>query len=85
MIYEVISRYIFNSPTVWGLELATLIFGPYFLLGGAYLLHLKGHVNLDLVKNKLSDKSQKFLDIFAYLVIMSFCAYFTLLCISCCS
>ena len=26
---------------------AVLLFGPYFLLGGPYLLHLKGHVALD--------------------------------------
>jgi TRAP-type mannitol/chloroaromatic compound transport system permease small subunit len=44
MLYEVIARYFFNAPTVWGMELAVLLFGPYFLLGGPYLLHLKGHV-----------------------------------------
>src|SRR3989344_5223095 len=32
MLYEVIARYVFNAPTVWGMELAVLLFGPYFLL-----------------------------------------------------
>lgn len=31
MMYEVIARYLFNAPTTWGMELATLLFGPYFL------------------------------------------------------
>lgn len=73
MMYEVISRYIFNAPTTWGLELATLLFGPYFLLGGAYVLHLKGHVNLDIIKNSLSKPIQKVLDVFSYIVIIIFC------------
>lgn len=73
MTYEVISRYIFQAPTTWGLELATLLFGPYFLLGGAFLLHLKGHVNLDIVKNSLPKRIQKSLEVFAYVVIVIFC------------
>ncbi|WP_246233497.1 TRAP transporter small permease subunit [Pelistega europaea] len=74
MMYEVVSRYVFNAPTVWGLELATLLFGPYFLLGGAYLLHIKGHVNLDIIKNKLSLRLQKWLDFFSYVVVIIFCS-----------
>src|SRR3546814_8746720 len=54
MLYEVTSRYLFGAPTVWGMELATMLFGPYFLLGGPYLLHLRGHVNLDLVRRRLA-------------------------------
>lgn len=73
MMYEVISRYVFNAPTVWGLELATLLFGPYFLFGGAYLLHLKGHVNLDIIKNKASPLMQKILEMFAQIVVVVFC------------
>jgi len=33
MLYEVIARYLFNAPTVWGMELAVLLFGPYFFVG----------------------------------------------------
>ncbi len=54
MVYEVIARYGFNAPTVWAMELAVLLFGPYFLLGGPYLLHLHGHVALDVVRQRLS-------------------------------
>lgn len=48
MLWEVISRYAFSAPTSWAPELATLIFGPFFLLGGPYLLHLGGHVAVDV-------------------------------------
>jgi TRAP-type mannitol/chloroaromatic compound transport system permease small subunit len=48
MLWEVLSRYLLSSPTSWAPELATLIFGPFFLLGGPHLLHLGGHVAVDV-------------------------------------
>lgn len=74
MLYEVVARYVFNAPTVWGMELAVLLFGPYFLFGGPYLLHLKGHVALDLVRQRLSIKWVRRLDLINYPVIVVFCA-----------
>lgn len=32
--YEVVARYFFDAPTVWALELSTLLLGPYFMLAG---------------------------------------------------
>ncbi|ANT61809.1 C4-dicarboxylate ABC transporter substrate-binding protein [Salipiger sp. CCB-MM3] len=52
MLWEVLSRYLMAAPTSWAPELATLIFGPFFLLGGPYLLHLGGHVAVDIVSAK---------------------------------
>lgn len=74
MLYEVVARYVFDAPTVWGMELSVLIFGPYFLFGGPYLLHLKGHVALDLVRQRLSERWTRRLDLVNYPIIMVFCA-----------
>ncbi|MBX3659890.1 MAG: TRAP transporter small permease subunit [Ramlibacter sp.] len=74
MLFEVVSRYVFNAPTVWGMELAVLLFGPYFLLGGPYLLHLRGHVALDLARQRLSPAWQRRLDLVNFPVIVVFCA-----------
>lgn len=74
MLYEVIARYLFNAPTVWGMELAVLLFGPYFLLGGPYLLHLKGHVALDLVRQRLNPAWQRRMDLVNYPMIVLFCS-----------
>lgn len=73
MLYEVVARYGFNAPTVWGMELAVMLFGPYFLLGGPYLLHLRGHVTLDVVRQRLSARANRVLDLLNYPVIMAFC------------
>lgn len=74
MLYEVVMRYLFNAPTVWGMELAVLLFGPYFLLGGPYLLHTKGHVALDLARQRMSAAWQRRMDLINYPVIVFFCA-----------
>jgi len=73
MLFEVVSRYVFHSPTVWGMELAVLLFGPYFLLGGPYLLHLRGHVSLDLARQRLSARANRVLDLLNFPVIAAFC------------
>lgn len=49
MLIEVVFRYALGRPTGWAPELAVLLFGPYFLLAGAHLLHLGGHVSVDLL------------------------------------
>ncbi len=73
MLYEVVARYVFNAPTVWGMELAVLLFGPYFLFGGPWLLHLKGHVALDLLRQRLNAAWTRRLDLVNYPVIVVFC------------
>ncbi|MDY0309972.1 MAG: TRAP transporter small permease [Castellaniella sp.] len=74
MMVEVLSRYLFHAPTVWGMELAVLLFGPYFLLGGPYLLHLGGHVNMDLFRTRMSQRIRTVADVFSQIVILFFCA-----------
>ncbi len=73
MLFEVVSRYVFNAPTLWGMELAVLLFGPYFLLGGPYLLHLRGHVSLDLARQRLSPRANRVLDLLNFPIIAAFC------------
>jgi TRAP-type mannitol/chloroaromatic compound transport system permease small subunit len=73
MLIEVMMRYLFNMPTVWGMELATLLFGPYFLLGGPYVLHLRGHVSMDLLYQRLSARARRVVNLVNLPIIMAFC------------
>ena len=72
MLFAIVARYGFGSPSSWGLELATLLFGPFFLLGGPYLLHTGGHVNLDLVRRAVPPRVNRALDLVNYPVIALF-------------
>ncbi len=68
--YEVVARYFFNAPTVWALELSTLLLGPYFLLAGPYFLHTAGHVNVDILYSKFSPRLAAIADTGIYAVIV---------------
>ena len=74
LLIDVVMRYAVNSPTIWGTELATLLFGPYFLLAGPYVLHLKGHVAMDLLRQKLNVRQDRLVELVNLPVIMAFCA-----------
>lgn len=52
-VYEVVLRYVFGSPTIWAFEASYLMFGAYAILGGAYTLYLRGHVNVDILYGRL--------------------------------
>lgn len=70
---EVIRRYFFNYPSVWGNELTQLIFGMYAVLSGGYILRWDGHVNVDLVYNRFPPKGKAILDIITFFLFLLFC------------
>lgn len=63
MIWEIAMRYFFNRPSIWAYETSLFIFGGYIILGGAYTLLAKGHVNVDVIWGRLSIRGQAILDI----------------------
>ena len=54
VLSEVIRRYFFNAPTVWGTEMTQLIFGAYVILSGGHILKSNGHVNVDILYARLA-------------------------------
>lgn len=69
VVYEVFMRYVFSSPTSWGFELTTFIYGVHFMLGLAYTHKHDGHVSIDVFESRLSDKLRTRLRIASNLVI----------------
>ena len=63
LAYEVTMRYVFNSPTIWGQELSLFLFGTTGMIGGAYVLLHKAHVNLDLLYSRVTRRKQAILDL----------------------
>ncbi|EAQ01530.1 TRAP dicarboxylate transporter, DctQ subunit [Pseudooceanicola batsensis HTCC2597] len=72
MLWEVLSRYLVQAPTSWAPELATLIFGPFFLLGGPYLLHIGGHVAVDVLSERATGGFAKILKIIGFILAAAF-------------
>ncbi len=66
LLADVVMRYLVGSPTIWTAELATLIFGVYAIIGGGYLLAERGHVNVDIIYGKFSQKRRALLDVLTW-------------------
>jgi len=62
MLFEVISRYAFNAPTIWVHELCQQFWGFYLVFGAAYVMHHRAHVNLDVLYRRLSLRKQAILE-----------------------
>lgn len=69
-VYEVVMRYIFNSPTIWVNESVQILFGFYFLLGGGYTLLHDGHVRVDLLLHGLQARGKRFANLLSLLIVM---------------
>jgi len=63
LLYEIGSRYMFDNPTVWAHGTTQRIFAGYFMVGGAYALLHRKHVNMDLFYGSRSPRIKAALDI----------------------
>ncbi|WP_212523939.1 TRAP transporter small permease subunit [Actibacterium sp. MT2.3-13A] len=61
--FEVISRYVFNSPTNWAHEAMYLMFGMQYLIAGAYAMLTESHVRVDIFYAPLPQKRKAWVDL----------------------
>jgi len=73
LVYEVVMRYGFNAPTQWAHHISWNLTSPFFLLGGAYGLLKKGHVNMDVVYNRFPLRMRAIVDLFTAILFFLFC------------
>lgn len=66
--FEVVMRYLLNSPTVWGLDFRQQMYAVLIMLGSAYTLMLKGHVIVDTFLLGMSFKTRLLNNIFCWIV-----------------
>ncbi|MFH1757935.1 MAG: TRAP transporter small permease subunit [Pseudomonadota bacterium] len=68
LVYEVVTRRVFNSPHVWTYEVITLFYGIHFMILASYTLLYKSHVSIDIVYLRFSPKKRAILDVITYLI-----------------
>jgi len=61
--YEVIARFVFNSPTNWLHESMFLMYGMQYMLAGAYAYREDQHVRVDVFYTKFSQRGKAVADI----------------------
>jgi len=73
LLFGSISRYVFNVPYLWIVEMAQFLMAAYYLLGGGYSMQLDAHVRMDVLYDRWSPRGRAFAD-----SITAFCLLFYL-------
>ena len=68
VIYEVLMRYGFNAPTIWGFEMTGFLYGMHYMFGISYTDVRKGHVRVDIFTSLASRKVQAIISALTTLV-----------------
>ena len=66
--YEVISRYLFHSPTQWVFETVMVLCASAWMLSAGYITLHKRHIGITVIYIMLSKAKQWYLDLFAYAI-----------------
>ena len=62
IFYEVIVRYVFNSPTIWVNETCLYLLPTLCFVGASYCLKHKGHIRVDFFVRRYSKRTGNLLD-----------------------
>lgn len=68
LCYEIVARYIFNSPTLWAYDSTYILYGSLFMLGAGYTLLVDEHVRIDIIHSVISPKMKAITEILGYLI-----------------
>jgi TRAP-type mannitol/chloroaromatic compound transport system permease small subunit len=78
LLYEPIARNLFDKSSIWAVEMAQFTMAAYYLLGGGYSMILKGHVRMDLLYGRWSDKKKATVDAFTCLFLIFYLVFLLL-------
>ena len=74
VFYDVIMRYAFHHGNIAVQEMEWHIFSVIFLIGAAYTLKEDGHVRVDIIYTKLSNKQKAWIDFLGtFVFLIPFC------------
>jgi TRAP-type mannitol/chloroaromatic compound transport system permease small subunit len=70
--YELVMRYVFNSPSAWGLEMTLYLCSTTYVISGAYATLYDAHIRVDIFYNRWRKRTRSIFD----LVVSGFLFYF---------
>ncbi|WP_111493424.1 TRAP transporter small permease subunit [Marinobacter bohaiensis] len=77
LVYEVFSRYVLGSPTLWAFETSYMVMGAIFMLGMANALRVGQHVSVDVITLKLSPRVNAAIRTLCYLFFLPLMIWLT--------
>jgi TRAP-type mannitol/chloroaromatic compound transport system permease small subunit len=69
VVVEVFKRYLLNVPSDWVFDVSNMLYGTFFMMGGAYTLARDGHVRSDFFYGRMPPRRQAALDLVLFVVL----------------
>jgi TRAP-type mannitol/chloroaromatic compound transport system permease small subunit len=69
LLYESISRTVFNKPHIWAVEFSQFVMAAYYTLGGAYAHLIEGNVRMDIFYHKWPPRKKALMDCFTFTIL----------------
>jgi TRAP-type mannitol/chloroaromatic compound transport system permease small subunit len=67
IVYEVVSRYAFNRPHIWGMDMQLQFSAIHRMVGIGYCLLRRGHVKVDILTVRLTSTKRMLMEVYGYL------------------
>jgi TRAP-type mannitol/chloroaromatic compound transport system permease small subunit len=75
LLFASITRYVFNVPFVWIIEMAQFLMAAYYILGGGYSMQLDAHVRMDVLYERWSPRTRVLMDTITVFFLVFYLAY----------
>jgi TRAP-type mannitol/chloroaromatic compound transport system permease small subunit len=62
LLFGSLTRYVFNVPVVWIIEMTQFLMAAYYILGGGYSMQLDTHVRMDVWYERWKPGTRAFVD-----------------------
>ncbi|MFC1942908.1 TRAP transporter small permease subunit [Chloroflexota bacterium] len=72
-IWSILHRYVFHLGTTWNIMVAIRVFAVYIVMGSAYALYSKAHVNVSILYDRFPQRVRSILDLFTFIFFFIFC------------
>ncbi|MCD6274373.1 MAG: TRAP transporter small permease [Deltaproteobacteria bacterium] len=72
MFYDVVMRYVFNSPTVWAQETCEYMMVFLTFIGLAETQKQKAHIRMDYLYTRFPESLRRWLDVFSHFLVALF-------------
>jgi TRAP-type mannitol/chloroaromatic compound transport system permease small subunit len=69
LLFEAISRTIFNKPHIWAVEFSQFMMASYYLLGGCYSQLIDGNVRMDIFYERWTWRRRATFDVFTFVLL----------------
>lgn len=70
MMYEVVSRRVFSTPTLWAYDVAYMVNGIGFLFAAGYTLRKNAHIRIDFFSTRFPRRRQDWVNAIVYLFLV---------------